>query len=147
MLKKKRNGMEIAPQALLLAASVLITVIIISILVLNFKSASQLSSAAGDQIVEMTDDIKNNSVMQYDGLEVTGADVVNFYKKHLGDYASGQTGPFSVTIGGTSYTNGASVSSLRDSSSAAYVKPTARYKCKVTQNANGVITNVTFTKK
>ncbi len=146
-MRNRRNALELPAQALLLAASVLITVVIISILFVNFRSASQLSSAAGEQIVDMTDDIKNNAVMQYDGLEVTGADVVNFYKKHLGDYKAGQTGPFTVTIGGTSYTNGASLSSLRDSSSASYVKPTARYKCTVNKNANGVISSVTFTKK
>lgn len=146
-MKRRRNALELPAQALLLAASVLITVVIISVLVVNFRSASQLSSAAGEQIVDMTDDIRNSSVMQYDGLEVTGADVVNFYKKHLGDYRAGETGPFTVVIGGTSYTNGSSVASLRDSSSAQYVKPTARYRCSVSKNANGVIVSVTFTKK
>lgn len=145
--KRYRNQMELPATALLLAASVLITVIIVSILFINFRSAEQLADAAGENMAEMADDIKNNAVMQYDGLEVTGADVVNFYKKYLGDYKPGQSGPFTIVIGGTSYTNGSAVSSLRDSSGSAYVKPTSRYKCAVTKNANGVITAVTFTKK
>ena len=147
VLKKFRNGADIPAQAMLMAAGVLVAVVVISILFVQFQQANQMSGIVGENMTDMTDDIKNSDIMQYDGLEVTGADVVNFYKKHLGDYTSGETGPFAVVIGGTSYQNGASVSSLRDSSSSAYVKPTARYKCTVTKNANGVITKVTFTKK
>lgn len=147
MVRRSRNASDIPAQALLLAAGVLITVLIISILFMQFKSASNLGNAVTDQISDTTEDIKNNDILQYDGMTVSGADVVNFYKKHLGDYTSGQTGPFTIVIGGTSYSNGASVSLLRDSSSGAYVKPTAKYKCSVTRNANGMITKVTFTKQ
>lgn len=145
-MKNKRNAFELPATAMLMAAGVLIAVVIISILFVQFRQANQMSSAVSENLTDTTDDIKNASIMQYDGLEVTGADVVNFYKKHLGDYRSGETGPFTIVIGGTSYTNGASAASLRDSSSASYVKPTSRYKCAVTKNANGVITRVTFTK-
>ena len=146
MKGKHRNSMELPAQALLMAAGVLIAVVIISILFVQFKQANQMSSSASENMNDLTEDIKDSGIMQYDGLEVTCADVVNFYKKYLGDYRSGESGPFTVVIGGASYVNGASVSSLRDSSSAAYVKPTSRYKCSVTRNANGVITKVTFTK-
>lgn len=144
---QRRNRGELPATALVFAASILVAVLLISLILVNFREARDVGNATGQSVTDIANDIRESDIMQYDGLTVQGADVINFYRKYLGDYVSGETGPFTVTIGGSTYSNGSSLSSLQDVDSSSYVKPTAKYKGKVTKNANGVITNVAFTKK
>lgn len=146
--------MDIAPQALILAAGVVLSVVLVSIMVTQFRQAEGMSSLVSNEIVSKTSEIMENEIMQYDGLTVKGADVVNFYKKHLGEYQSGEQADFTVVIshsaeggGSYSYSNGTAVSLLRDSGSEQYVKPTSQYRCTVEKNKNGIITKVVFSVK
>lgn len=144
------NHMEIAPQALILAAGVVLSVVLISIMISQFRDAQNMSNAVGNQIVSKTQEIMENDIMQYDGLTVKGVDVINFYKKNLGEYVSGSTAPFVMTVawaGGTfSYTDGTMLDKIRDEGSSHYIKPVSQWKCKVQRNKNGIITEVKFTK-
>lgn len=146
----QRNCFDVAPQALLLAAGVVLSVVLISIMIARFKDAQKLSDVAGNQLVSKTQEILENEIMQYDGLTCKGADVVNFYKKHLGEFQAGESGLFSIEIkwagGSYTYSDGSYIDRLRDSESSHYIKPGSQFKCKIVKNKNGIITQVIFTK-
>lgn len=146
----KRNRSDIPAQTLLLGAGAVFAVIIISVGIYMLAQGKQLSNAAGSAIADAAGAIADADVMQYDGLSVNGQQVIDFYKKHLGEFGAGEQGPFEVVINNgtatTAYTNGDSLTHIRDNTDAnRYVKPTSLYVCTVTKNANGVIIKVAFT--
>ncbi|MBO7354696.1 MAG: hypothetical protein J6U61_10645 [Lachnospiraceae bacterium] len=146
MEELKRNRFEIAPQALLLAAGVILSVVLISIMVMQFEQAKNMSDVVSGKMIEDTERLRNSGIMQYDGLRVSGAEVRNFYKLYL--TAAGPKGfeKLIVKNGGAekSYISSGSFSELTDTSGSGYVAPTDVYLCTVEQNANGIITNVIF---
>ena len=139
-----RNCLEIAPRALLLAAAVILTVVLISVMVAQFKSAQEMVNVSSELISQRTDDIRNSEILELDGMEVRGSDVLNVCKRELGEGIK-----ITLKNGGTSktYTDSASIDSLRDYESSEYVKPLSSWKCNVLRNKNGIITEVIFTKK
>ena len=66
----KRNRIEIAPRALLLAAGVVLTVVLISVMVSQFKSAEEMINVSSTVISEKTQDLKDSELTGIDGLEV-----------------------------------------------------------------------------
>ena len=142
----KRNRFEIAPQALLLAAGVILSVVLISIMVMQFEQARKMSDVVSGKMIEDTERLRNSGIMQYDGLRVSGAEVRNFYKLYL--TATGPKGFEKLIVKNSgaekSYTRSGNFSELTDTSAGSYVAPTDIYLCTVEQNANGIITNVIF---
>ena len=142
----KRNRLDIAPQALLLAAGVILSVILISVMVMQFEHARQMSDIFTQNMISDTEKLKNSDIMQYDGLRVSGAEVRNFYKLHLT-----RTGPdnfeiMTVDNGVTvrKYTDSGNFADLTNSDGNAFVAPTDVYLCSIEKNDNGIITNVLF---
>ncbi|MCQ2495474.1 MAG: hypothetical protein MJ131_02665 [Lachnospiraceae bacterium] len=149
----KRNSLDIAPQALLMAAGVVLSVLLVSIMISQFRAGREMANLAGERILSATENIKQSDILQYDGLMVKGADVINFCKKYLGDYAPGDKAEFTVNINHVQegseevfeYSDSKYLSDIRDSESKHYIKPTGKWKCKVIKNLNGIITAVDFT--
>lgn len=150
-----RNGMEVVPSALLMAAGVIISIVLISIMISQMNTAGELSNVVSNEMSDRIDDIKNSSITQYDGLTVNGSDVVNFFKKQFDDYQSPDSAPFEIELdrsndgksNGKVYKDGRSASELRDTASIQYVKPSSQWKCEVRKNKNGIITRVIFVKQ
>ncbi len=142
----RRNSFDIAPQALLLAAGVILSVVLISIMVVQFEQARKMSDVVSGKMIEDTERLRNSGITQYDGLRVSGAEVRNFYKLYLTSAGPKGFEKLTVKSGDTekSYTRSGSFSELTDSSGSGYVAPTDVYLCTVEQNANGIITNVIF---
>lgn len=143
-----RRNNEIPVKVLLFGASILMTCLFISLGVREYTQSKETSTAITSQISSITADLKESSITQYDGLEVTGNDVINFYKKHFSKYSSGESSEFSLIINNTfgtySYIDGTYLSSLRDSTSDRYVKPTSIYVGEVVKNKNEIILAVKF---
>lgn len=143
----KRNRFDVAPQALLLAAGVVLSIVLISIMVNQFEQARAMAAAVSDNMIGATESIKCANVMQYDGVEVTGADVRNFYKKYMQDGMPEEFLSMTVDNGISSNTGllPGEYRSMTDSGSDGYVNPIDRYYCTIDRNANGIILNVAFT--
>ena len=149
---RKRNCLEIAPRALLLAVAVILTVLIVSLMVSQFKSAQEMSNASMEVISRRTDEIRNNEITQYDGLTVSGADVVNFLKRNLMDAVGGDESDLKITLKGGSgnsrtYRTYEAAVGLSDMDDDEYVNPVTKWKCSVIRNKNGIITEVIFKRK
>ena len=142
----KRNGLDIAPQALLLAAGVIFSVVLISIMAMQFEQARQMSDIVSENMISTAEELKNSWITQYDGLRVSGAEVRNFYKLHLSKNGASDFEKMTVNNGTTtrSYTKAGNYSELTDKDGAAYVAPSDVYLCSIEQNANGIITEVVF---
>ena len=142
----KRNRLDVAPQALLLAAGVILSVVLISIMVTQFEQAKQVSDIVTQNMISTAENLKNSDITRYDGLRVSGAEVRNFYKLHLNASGAENFEKMTVDNGETtqSYTKSGDFAHLTDSNGTAYVAPTDVYLCSIEQNANGMIINVLF---
>ncbi len=143
-----RNRFELAPQALILSAGVILSVIMISIMVSQFEKTKNLSNAVSQRLIDQSAKIAEGDIVQYDGITVTGADVRNFYRRYV-EKASPAIEMMSVDNGivRMKYDSRGHYRELNDPSGTAFVGPADLYKCRVTVNDNGVITNVDFTKE
>ena len=147
-----RNSVEIAPRALLLAVTVIISVLLVSLMIAQFKSAEEIANISSESMNRRAEEIRDEDIMQYDGLTVSGADVVNFCRKNLEDYYNGEEAPFKIILKGVSgnsrtYKDYDSILVLMDSEKSEFVNPVSKWTCRVIRNKNGIITEIIFTKK
>lgn len=147
----KRNRIEIAPRALLMAAAVMLSVILISIMISQYNSAREVVNSSSEVMSNKAEEIRNSDIMQYDGMTVTGEDVISFIKKNLSEGAEMQ-GQITVTLTGVSgtswsFTDTSALGSLMDHEDEKYIRPFSKWICIVKKNKNGIITEVIFRKK
>lgn len=144
------NGLKL----LLFAAATLITCFVISIGFHFTGKAKLVSNVALNQLSDYHAELTDSDLNMYDGLEVTGSDVIHFIKKHLGDYNSSQKAPIEVTVitvknpeRANTYDNNAKIKNIQNFTEACYIKPTNRFVGAVVKNTNNVITKIVFTIK
>ena len=145
---RKRNRFEIAPQALLVSAGVILSIILISIMVSQFEKAKSLSAAVSEKLVQDTAAIADSDIMQYDGITVTGADVRNFYRRYFTQSGS-ELGELTVDNGVTVtvYRETGHYSEMTDPEDECFIPPADLFEAEVAVNKNGVITDVRFTRR
>ena len=147
----KVNNIDYATRILIIAASVIITCVIVWLGFSAMNTAKDISNNSISQMIKLNNDLKESDINMYDSTIVTGSEIVNFIKKNLGDYGAAENGPFTVTIvtnmGTSSYTNGSYISNIRDFTDSQYIKPTAEFTGEVIRNENDVITQVIFSAK
>jgi hypothetical protein len=141
------NGLK----ALILAAGVLITCLVLSI-GFNFSNESQaISASSTEQLVDFANELSDSDIKMYDGLDVTGSDVVNFIKRELSDYSSSEIAPVYVyvktTNGENTYYNGEYISNIQNFTTTKYIKPTSKFIGDIVRDANEVIIGVKFIQK
>lgn len=137
------NGLK----ALLIAASTIITCIIISLGFRMAKEAGAIGNSVVGEFYRYRSVVEERDLMKYDGAVVYGSDVVNLMKKELSGTADG----FVVTVKekktGYSYTDRSGAEKAEDIERAEYIVPTSEYTGKVVRNENGVIMEILFIKK
>lgn len=145
----KRNRFEVAVQALLLSVGVILTVVLISVMIVQFEQARNMSDAVSENMLEVTERIRNSDLTQYDGLRVSGAEVRNFFKLNVAK--SGPKGFTDLIIdngsGAVTYWSSSGYSEITDNTGNRYVCPTDVYLCSVDRNINEVITTIKFTRQ
>jgi len=148
----KRNRFDAVGQSLIFAAGVIIAVVFVSIMIMEFENSRKLSDAVNENMLELTASVKDSAVMMYDGVRVSGADVLNFGKKFF--YSAVDDAPFVMqvtSLSGISFevTSKAEMEAAVRSSGIGTdpfaIDPAADYLGFVTSNENGIITHVSFT--
>lgn len=141
-----RNRIEMAPQALLIAAGVIVSVAIISIMMVELDVAKGMARTVEENVIRATQKVANSDVMQYDGVRVSGAEVRNFFKLHM--TKKGADGFETLTIDNAfskyTHTDSSMYSKMTDERDYMYINPADMYLCTVNQNDNGIITEVIF---
>lgn len=154
----RRLNIETAVIKLLIfASSVILTCILVTIGTINFKQSRQMANMTANKINEYTQNLIQADIMNYDGLSIRGSDVINFYKKHLGNVDAGKKGEFLITVityqgSGTSqrnntYQDGSYLDKMKNNNDLCYIKPTGKFTGTVITNKNGVITKVVFSQE
>lgn len=136
------NGLK----ALLIAASTIITCIIVGLGFTMAREAKQIGNYVVEELHHYRSTVEERDLMKYDGVVVYGSDVVNLMKKELSETENG----FEVTIcdGGKkySYKSSAEAENAQDTERAEYIRPTSKYTGKVVRNKNEVIVEIVFTR-
>ena len=134
-------------KALLLAASTIITCIVVGLGFRMAEEAKRLGNYVVEDMYRYRTAIEEQDIMKYDGVTVYGTDVVNLMKQELTDKENG----FSVVVTDGRinyfYETREDIKKARAPEEAQYIIPTAEFVGEVKRNENGVIIQVIFTKK
>lgn len=143
--------MSDATKVLILAATTIITCILVGVGLLAMRTAKELNASAIEQMQDLNSDLQDSDIKKYHEIDVYGSDVINFIKKQLGDYKDGETAPIYVYVKTNlkemTYTNGSQIKSMQNFTHVYYIKPTAVFHGEVVKNENDVILGVRFTQK
>lgn len=143
--------MENSLKGLIMAAGVIVTCVIVALGFRMMREATVLADTAVDEMQDTQRNMYETRFSQYDGLQVSGADVVNVIKKYLGTVDPGEIPEvtFSVVNGGTAHTlrDNSLLGGLQDPDSPLYVSVIDIYRGRVERDSNKVITGLIFTRK
>ena len=134
---------------ILIVAATLIAMLTVFFLVRQYNITKRSTTKALENTLSYIDDLAMSEITSLDGETISGADVVNFYKKHMDGYSGTDTAPFDVVINNgvstQTYNTSDYTAKLRDAADTThYVKSTNIYVCTVTKNKNGVLLQVKF---
>ncbi|NLJ89324.1 MAG: hypothetical protein GX323_00370 [Clostridiales bacterium] len=138
--------MENSLKALILAASISITCMVISVGFYVGRQAKEISLKTTEKLNEATNHLAEEEYLLYDGLLIRGSDLVNFILKNFNSnyieypfYIYVDTGEFETIYESCYDTYG-----LRDFRTSNYIHPLAKFRGRAIRNENGVIIGMSF---
>lgn len=151
------NGLK----GLLLAAGTIITCIIVSLGFYIAREARDTAASGAGSISKLNSEFNDNDKTMYDGLSVSGSEVLNVITKFASEdvcirvetVASGKSKAYAQYGKKLSKDNelteekGSDISEAKNKASANYINPNATFNGSVQRNANNVITCITFVQK
>ena len=136
------NGLK----ALLIAASTIITCIVVGLGFSMAREAKQLGNSVVEELHQYRVTVEERDVMKYDGATVNGNDIRNL----MGEIVAKKDGGIRVVLvtdkGTRIYETKEDVKLAKEKESAYYVSPLWEYTGEVYRNENGVITDLFFQK-
>lgn len=156
----KRNCIEISVKGLMLAVVVVIACILSAIALYMVNRGKSTINSGNNQYSALMSEFSQLDKAMYDGLEVSGDEVINLIDTLMSDPAVTvrvQTRAQKV-LGGVSMTtycsgttkdidskgNASSFTGTRLKSDSAYINPSASFKGSVEMNDNGIVTAINF---
>ncbi len=137
------NGLK----ALLLAASTIITCIIVGLGFMMAREAKQIGNHVIEELHSYRIAVEEQDYIRYDGVIVYGTDVVNLMKKEF----SGNTNGIQIIVedgaGRKVYEKEEDLDAVREIGTIGYIAPTAEYTGEVVRNKNEVIIGLIFREK
>lgn len=131
-------------KALLIAASTIITCIVVGLGFSMAREAKQLGNCVMDELHRYRVAIEERDVMKYDGATVNGNDIRNL----MGDVLVKNAGDMRIVIvadtGSLFYETKEDVKRAKTKDSEYYISPMSEYMGEVCRNENGVITDIYF---
>lgn len=152
----KHKNSDLVPKIFLSVVGVILVGIIIYYVMNSVQSTSKLADTILLGTEKTASEYAEYDIVKYNGEEIRGSEVVNFIKKHLGDYDTTEVAPIYVEVvtkiaGSTNintYNNKEHINDINNFSNMQhYIKPTAIFKGEVIKNANNVIIAVKWTQK
>lgn len=147
VLRKARN-MENSLKSLILAASISITCMVVSLGFYTARQASEISSITTQKLNNITISLEEDEYLKYDGLAVLGSDVVNFIYRNLSPHSSISSSPVYIYVDNgleaKTFSNNENIKETKDFTSNYYIHPLGKYRGQVIRNGNDVITGIAF---
>lgn len=138
--------MENAVKAIIISATVIITLVIVSFAFLLLRQGEQFVQQSQNEIADMTAEMAESKYTQYHGAIKSGSEVSNVVKTYMDDLDITIATKKSTTEYSSSST-AAELSKMIQESSDKYVNPSGEFLGEVTRDANGTITDITFTQQ
>ena len=141
---KNRFALTVATRFLTLGAATILSCLLISLGIQQFRQARQVANIAGRRISEFARYLSEEEMAAYDGIRLMGSDVVNFYRRFL--YGKQSDFDMVVVKGAEEYTipAGWQTELLTEPGQKSYCKPDKEYRCEGVRNVNEVILKVRF---
>ncbi|MBE5962308.1 MAG: hypothetical protein E7256_13165 [Lachnospiraceae bacterium] len=140
--------MENALKGLLIAAGIILTCTIVGIGFYVAREANATAAVSADKISEVRKNITDSSLMKYDGIKVTGSDVINLAKKLLRKYDSMEAAPVTVSVKTSKvdevYQNKQYLNELTDFTKNRYINPSGIFLGEVQWDENDVLISIRF---
>lgn len=140
--------MESALKGLMLSAGVILTCVVIGVGFYMAREAKTTAVYAGNQMSEFQKELVESNYTRYDGITVSGSDVLNFIKKNLGGITAGKTGEVYVELKTekteNTYVDSTYIKNLRDFADTRYVNPVAVFDASIIRDVNEVIVGIRF---
>lgn len=152
----KHKNSELPANALLSLFAVVTVACIILYCKLNIDTYKSTADKIMENSDEMCTDYEEYDMAKYDGEEIRGSEVINYIKKNLGEYTSGETAPNYIRVvtkvSGSEiindYMNNEHIKDIKNiSETDHYIKPTAIFDAEVIRSGNKVILGICFTQK
>ncbi|MCM3317971.1 hypothetical protein M3603_15235 [Rummeliibacillus stabekisii] len=149
---------ESPSSALKVAASVLFTIALITIVAIIFASSTEPAKSSTSDFNNLTTELKDQKYLNYDNTVVSGSQVVNAIRRFA---AEGKNNDFGVKIvtgqgnstwyyntvsnsGDTLTTSTSPVSEISNTNSSQYVNPSGTFKANIIRDSNQVIRAIQF---
>lgn len=146
----KKGTIDEVLKIIIFAAGITIACILLTLAFTTMDKARQTANITSNNIDQYNQALQEADIVMYDGLSVRGCDVVNFYKKYLGEVGEAEDAPFTITVKtevNKSYVDNSYIKQIQTVDNENYIKPTAKFVGKVIKNKNGIITEVIFEKE
>lgn len=146
--------MENSLKGLLLAAGTIITCVIIGLGFYIAREARDTAANGAGQISKLNAEFNESDKVIYDGLKVSGSEVINVINKFKNETISIQVTTkkgttyynYSLNSDGTALGNegGASIKAAQDSTSGTYINPNEQFLGVVIRDVNNTIIGISF---
>ncbi len=138
--------MENSLKGLILAAGVIITCIVVGLGFFISREAKNAADSGTNQLSAMSSQYDNVEFMMYDGLKVTGSEVVNVIKKHAG------VEDLTITVKTKDSTSTQKAYSSKDAAmpakeSSDYINPSALFLGELERDNNNSLVKIKFTQQ
>jgi hypothetical protein len=146
----KRNAIEISVKGLILAVVVIIALILSAIALYMVTKSKSTINDGNTQYSELMSSYSEINATLYDGLYVSGDKVIDVIKSESANLDTGITVKTLMNTSGTTYKGATAYSASTaagDRANADYINPSGTFVGEVTKNANGMVTEITFTQK
>ncbi len=141
-----RNKIEISVKGLILAVVVIIALVLSAIALYMVQKSKSTINDGNTQYSELMSQYSEINATLYDGLYVSGDKVIDVIKTEGTKLTGGVTVKTLLNTTGQTY-DAATSYSVTDKSANDYINPSGTFVGEVTKNANGMVTNITFTQK
>lgn len=146
--------MENSLKGLILAAGVIITCVVVGLGFYISREAKDTASKGAGDISSLNSEFSDSSKTIYDGMNVSGNEVVNAIKKFENDTVGIKvvTGKGTACYGNVVSDSGevtqgsvSTLASARDSANKNYINPNGKFLGKVIRDSNNTIVGISFT--
>lgn len=150
---KCKKSSDIVPSIFLSVVGVILVGIIICYVQRSVETTTNLADVVIENTEEIASEYADYDIKIYDREEVRGSEVVNFIKKHLGNYEASEEAPIYIKVQNhgddsdytNTYTNKVYLEDIKNFSSLKhYIKPTAIFVGEVIYSTNRTILGVKF---
>lgn len=134
--------MENSLKGLILAAGVIITCIVVGLGFFISREAKNVSDKGTNQLSAMNTQYDNVEYMMYDGLRITGSEVVNVIKSHGSSDVNITVKTSKNNTTGTIYDGTNTIPTSKGASD--YINQSASFLGEITRNENGEVNGIVF---